>query len=265
MSDGAVEIRPTIDRAWLEAAARVDPMLHAYALWDLEQHPGPVRFTSAVRGDTTLGYLLIWPLGNGGSVVHWLGDPDTTSALLDHLPPRPLVLLCSEEGGPAASRARGPATVHPVLVELAPAGAPAPTGAADEMVRKLSGDDRTLLRSFVAHQTDRIAAAYAGIDPAAEPVWGGVREGRIVALARAAVRLRQIWVVGGVFVEPAHRDQGWGRAVVRAVMVEAARSGAPCGLFVREDGAPARALYDGLGYRRIGRRLWVDAGTGREP
>lgn len=265
MASGEVEIRPTIDRKWLETAAREEPILHAYALWNLDHDPGQVRFASAVRGTTTLGYLLLWPLADGGTIVHWLGDPGTTGALLDHLPPRPLVILCAEAGGPAAERARGPAVVRPVLVEMAPAGAPPPAGPQDEVVRQLTGEERPRLRDFAARQTERIGAAYVGIDPAWEPIWAGRDGGRIVALARPVIRLPHIWIVGGVYVDPDHRSQGWGHAVVRAVMVEAARVGAPCGLFVREDGAPARALYDGLGFRPVGRRLWIDAGAGRDP
>ncbi|MCI4373032.1 MAG: GNAT family N-acetyltransferase [Thermoplasmata archaeon] len=265
MSGAPVEIRPTIDRTWLESAAREEPLLHAYALWDLDQHPGRVRFFSALRGSTTLGYLLLWPLGDGGTIVHWLGDPESTSGLLGVLPPRPLVILCSEAGAPLAERARGPATVRPVLAEVAPVGSPPPVGPHDEMVRRLTGDERTIVREFAGRQTERIGAAYSGIDPAMEPVWGGFEGGRLVALARPAVRLPHLWVVGGVYVDPDHRNQGWGRSVVRAVMGEAARAGAPCGLFVREDGAPARAMYAGLGYRPVGRRLWIDAGCGRDP
>jgi len=262
---GQVEIRSTIDRRWLEKVAQEDPVLHAYALWDLDQHPGRVRFVSAVRGTTTLGYLLLWPLGDGATIVHWLGEPEVTDVLLDQLPPRPLIILCSESGGPAAERARGPAFVRPVLAELAPAGAPAPAGPQDELVRRLTGDERPRLQEFAARQTERIGAAYSGIDPALEPVWAGFDRGRMVALARPVVRLPHIWIVGGVYVATDYRNQGWGRAVVRAVMVEAARGGAPCGLFVREDSASARALYDGLGYRPVTRRVWVDAGAGRDP
>jgi GNAT superfamily N-acetyltransferase len=265
MSAESIEIRPTIDRTWLEQVAREEPVLHAFALWDLQQYPERVRFTSAVRGSTTLGYLLLWPLAEGGTVVHWLGDPETTSGLLDWLPPRPLVILCSESGGKAAEQARGPAIVRPVVVQLAPVGAPPPAGPQDELVRRLSGDERPALVAFASRQAERIGAAYTTIDPAAEPVWAGLDRGRIVAVARPAVRLPYVWIVGGVFVDPDHRNQGWGRAVVRAVMAEATRAGAPCGLFVREESAPARAVYAGLGYRPVARRLWIDAGMGRDP
>ena len=265
MASGDLEIRTTIDRLWLETAAREEPALHAYALWDLDRHPARVRFVSAVLGTTTLGYLLLWPLGDGGMIVHWLGDPESTHALLDRLPPRPLVVIGPEGGGPAVERLRGPTRVRSVAVEMAAVGVPAPAGAQDEMVRRLTGDDRPLLERFAARQSERAGTAYGGFDPVEEPVWAAFDEGRIVALARPAVRLPHVWVVSGVYVEPDRRNQGWGRAVVRAVMVEAARAGAPCGLFVREDSAPARALYTALGFRPVTRRLWIDAGTGRDP
>ena len=265
MPPAAVEIRPTIDRRWLEQVARQEPVLHAYALWDLDQHPGRVRFASAIQGSTTVGYLLIWPLGDGGTVVHWLGDPDASGGLLDSLPPRPLVVLCSEAGAPAAERARGPARTRTVVVETAPPGPPPPAGSQDERVRRLTGEDRPLLQEFARRQSERIGAAYATVDPSLEPVWAGFDRSQIVALARPSVRLPHIWVVSGVCVVPEHRNQGWGRAVVRAVMVAASRAGAPCGLFVGEENAPARALYEGLGYRPVTRRVWVDAGLGRDP
>jgi GNAT superfamily N-acetyltransferase len=265
VSPGDVELLPSIDRPWLEAAAREDPITHAYALWDLDQYPDRVRFVSAVRGDTTLGYLLVWPLGDGGTVVHWVGPLEETRALVERLPPRPLVVVCSESAGPELERARGPTISHPVLVEAAPPGAPPPAGSQDERVRRLTGDERPLLEQFARHQTDRIGSSYAGIDPGREPVWGGFGDGRLVAVARPAARLARLWIVSGVYVAPEERQMGWGRAVVRAVMVEATRAGARCALYVRERSTTARALYERLGYRPVGRRLWVDAGAHREP
>ncbi|MCI4343738.1 MAG: GNAT family N-acetyltransferase [Thermoplasmata archaeon] len=265
MAPGEVGTRPTIDRAWLESEARDDPILHAYALWDLDHHPGRVRFASAVTGATTLGYLLLWPLGDGATVVHWLGDAALTAPLLQHLPPRPLIVVCSEAAGPTIERLRGPAVVHAVITQIAARGTPPPDGAHDGMVRPLTGEDRALLRTFAERQADRIGAGYTSIDLSIDPVWAGLEDGRIVALARPAVRLPHLWLIGGVYVAPAHRNQGWGRAVVRAVMAEADRAGAPCGLFVREDSAAALSLYQRLGFRPVARRLWIDAGAHRDP
>jgi GNAT superfamily N-acetyltransferase len=262
---GSIEVRPTIDRDWLETVAETEPVVHAYALWNLDRHPDRVRFTSVVRGTATLGYLMLWPVNDGTTIVHWVGESKDTGPLVDHLPGRPLVVVCSESTGAAVEHARGPAVVHPILVEEAPAGAPPPMGPQDEAVRRLRPDEEPALRDFAGRQRDRIGSAYGSIDVHEEPIWAGFDDGRIVALARPAVRLPRLWVVSGVYVDPDRRNRGWARAVVRAVMTEAAAVGAKCGLVVREDSAAARSVYERLGFRTVARRLWVDAGAHREP
>jgi predicted GNAT family acetyltransferase len=36
-------------------------------------------------------------------------------------------------------------------------------------------------------------------------------------------------------------------------------------LFVRADNYPAVSVYEKIGYRKIGEKLWVDVGTGLRP
>jgi predicted GNAT family acetyltransferase len=36
-------------------------------------------------------------------------------------------------------------------------------------------------------------------------------------------------------------------------------------LFVRSDNHPAISVYEKIGYRKIGEKLWVDVGTGLKP
>ena len=36
-------------------------------------------------------------------------------------------------------------------------------------------------------------------------------------------------------------------------------------LFVRSDNYPAIRVYEKIGYRKIGEKLWVDVGTGLKP
>jgi len=62
-----------------------------------------------------------------------------------------------------------------------------------------------------------------------------------------------------------HDGGGEGPGQMRAVMAAATAAGAPCALYVREDGAAARALYERLCFRPVARRLRIDAGTGSEP
>jgi GNAT superfamily N-acetyltransferase len=261
VTPGEVELRPTLDREWLEARAREDPMAHAYAVWDLDRFPDRVRFVSALRDGETLGYILIWPLPAGASVVHWIAPPDLTEALVPALPPRPVVVIGPDAVRPVVERTRGPLAAYRLTGALAPAGHVPPSTPRDAQVRRLTSADRERLTAFAHSHDDRLGNGYAGVDPGAVPVWGGFHDGRLVALVNANVQLPRVWVLSGVFVDPAVRRQGWGRTIVRAAMAAAAREGAACGLYVPETRAPARALYLELGFRPVAERVWLDAGV----
>jgi len=264
MSPGDVSLRPTIDRSWLERAAAEDPVAHAFALWDLDRFPDRVRFVSALRGDTTRGYLLVW-LGRAAVVVHWFGATEEAPVLAEALPPRPLVVVAPEEVRREVERARGPLVSYPVLLLIAPAGvAPAavpPAGTA----RRLTADDRTQLRELTAGHDELVASGYATVDPGQEVVWGVFEDGGLCGVGRATVFRSSVWILGGVFVHPARRGRGFGHTLVRAVLADARRAGVPVGLYVREDRPAARAIYERAGFRPHGRRTWMDGGTGLEP
>ena len=85
MPAGGVEVRPTIDREWLERAESAEPLTHAYALWDLTRTPQLVRFASAIRGETTVGYLLLWLGAGDRPVVHWFGPLEELKRRADEL------------------------------------------------------------------------------------------------------------------------------------------------------------------------------------
>jgi GNAT superfamily N-acetyltransferase len=261
MPPGSLELRPTIDRAWLEAAAAADPVTHAYALWDLDRMPDQVRFVSVLRDGEMLGYLLIWQPLRRPPVVHWLAPP--LPELTSSLPPRPLIFVGPEAVRPYVHQARGPCVDYTVLVLTAPMGARPPPTPLDAHVRRLGREHVADLDGIVRSSNDAMVQGYAGLDPGSEVIFGAFEERQLVGLALASVRRPTVWIVSGVFVHPAHRNRGWAGAVTRAVMAEAASHGAPTALFVREDRAPARAVYQRLGFHEVARRAWLDCGTGR--
>ena len=165
MSSGPVILRPTIDRGWLERAALTDPVAHAYALWDLDRYPDQVRFVSAVRGETTVGYLLIW-LGRGTApIVHWFGDPTDARNLAEGMPPRPLVAIVPEELRRDVERLRGPVESRPLLLLVADPGAGAAGDAAPTTVRKLTGADRAELVAWATGRSELVVTEYPYLDP----------------------------------------------------------------------------------------------------
>ncbi len=259
MSAVLAELRPTIDRVWLERAAAADPLAHAFALWDLERAPGSVRFVSALRDGETIGYVALWFGGGARAIVHWFGSADSAGALAGALPPPPFAAVIPPEAEATVTR-RFPSarsrTVRLLLRERGPA--PPPAG-----VRQLGREGRAALDRLVREEDDPELAGYASLDPGADPAWGAFEGGRLVGVARAAVRLPTIWIVAGVFVVPVARGRGLGRAVVSAVLRAADEAGARTGLYVPEDASAARHLYGRLGFREVGQRRWLEVGLSR--
>ncbi len=264
MAETGLELRPTLDRAWLERAAAEDPVSHAYALWDLEHEPERIRVVSAVLGDTPLGYLLVWLGHPAGPVVHWVGTDPRLEALAGRLPPRPLTAIVPEEFAPVVRSARGPTQEYPVLVLRARRGS-TPGTVPERTVQRLVAEDAPRLAEFVQRQPPGPVEEYRYLRPAREEIWGAFEEERLVGVCRAAVRLPNLWILGGVYVEEAARGEGWGRSLVARALEASGRAGADLALFVREDRTPARLLYESLGFVPIGRRTWLDAGSGLAP
>ncbi len=265
MVTARAEVRPTIDRAWLEAAAATEPLAHAFALWDLERTPDRVRFFSAFDGGAAVGYLLVWLGHPTATIVHWVGRHPAMRALAPMLPPRPLVAVVPPEVRDAVVAARGPAREYASLQmarPLVPARGPS---APVPGVRALDRRDHTALASWARRQADPLVAAYPYLDPEADRIWGAFEGSALVGAVHAEVRLPRVWVLGGVYVDPDARRRGWGRALVRAAVDAAGATGARVALYVREDRADARRLYAGLGFLPADRRVWLDLGAGLAP
>jgi ribosomal protein S18 acetylase RimI-like enzyme len=263
-----MELRPTIDREWLDRAAARDPFDHAYARWDLDHAPYRVRFVSALDGDQTVGYLLVW-LGHARSaVVHWVGADPRSRVLADALPPRPLVAIVPEVFQDAAVAARGPGRPLSVLLlsnEFSgePRTSASPPSSVE--VRRVERADLPALVAFAGRQTDPVAGEYPSLDPGEEWIWGAFDRGNLIGAVRAAVHLPEVWLLGGVYVDPGARGRGVGRALLEAALASARAAHVKVGLYVREDRQEARRLYERLGFRPIGRRTWLDLGSGSSP
>lgn len=262
---GTLEL--AMDTRWLADAARRDPVRHAYARWDLQQAPDQVEFRVWRDGGSPTAYLLIWNGTPGQPVVHWVGDPH--APLIDALPRRPLIAVLPEVQVENVRATRGPITVHHVILMAhdRPAARPRPP---IEGIRRLGADDLPALHRFVASEPAWLVRGYGTLrlttDPTREePAWAAFDGDRIVGVARAQVRLPEVWVLGGIYVTETHRNRGLGRTLTAAATLEAEARGARAALYVREDNAPARAVYEELGYRALDRRAWVDAGAEREP
>jgi GNAT superfamily N-acetyltransferase len=265
VSGAPVEVRPTIDRPWLERAAAGDPVTHAFALWDLDRNPGRIRFFSAVEGGTTVGYLLVWLGHPAAPVVHWFGEGPGAHWLTGVLPTRPCVAIVPPSVAPAVEEARGPGHRSRLLVMSRDPGPAPASAAATGAVRPLLRNDLPGLSAWSRAQNDPVAAEYPFLDPEVERAWGAFDGDRLVGVVRAEVRLPRVWILGGVYVEPTARGQGFGRVLLGAAVQAAEETGARVALYVRQDRAAARGLYESVGFRTVDHRVWIDLGAGLSP
>jgi GNAT superfamily N-acetyltransferase len=247
-----------IDGAWLARLSNEDPVRHAWAVWDRLMFPDRVEFRTLYEDGAPTAYLLIWRGSPKVTVVHWLGTPKDPRPLLDALPERPLVAVVPVPIALEIERRRGPARtgfVHWMAFEL---GHPVPEVPA-RRARRLGPADRDDLVGLATRHPDVLTTPYTQSDLEREAVFGAYDWGRLGAVARAQVALPGVWVIGGVFTVPELRGRHLGTDVTRAAVRAALDVGARPTLFVREENAPARRIYDQIGFRLYERRAWIDA------
>jgi len=97
------------------------------------------------------------------------------------------------------------------------------------------------------------------------PIHGICRNNELVAYAGSFLQLPQVWMIGGVYTHPNHRNKGYATLTTSAITEEALKNAETAALFVRSDNYPAIRVYEKIGYKKIGEKLWVDVGTGQKP
>jgi GNAT superfamily N-acetyltransferase len=257
MPPGAGRIHERIDRAWLAAEAQREPVLHAYAVWDLERAPASTRFISWEGPGPHRSYLLVWLGDPTAPVVHWIGDEPQDLALLDAFPTDASSAVVPERAMDDLRRRLVVANAEPLLILHRPTGLALPPVGRAPAVR-LGPERAEELRVFAERYPEMLTRPYRTIDLETEKVWGSFEGTDLVGVARVTVALPRIWIVSGVFVAPHARRSRHGRALTIAATAEAQRTRADAGLFVRERNEPAVSLYRSLGYRPVARRFWVE-------
>lgn len=261
MGSPAESLVEGIDRQWLDGQADRDPISHAWALWDLDHEPGRFRIVSLVRGSRPVGYLLIWYAG-GPPRVHWVGRDPTDGMLALGLPLPPVVAIVPERVASAVrDRLRSSRSYGLDVMVCSGRTVTAP----DPRVRRLRSSDAAALAEFVTRNPGAETASYASLDLERAPVWAAFEADHLVAVARIAVQLPAVWVITGVFTDPAFRGRGLGREVTAASTAAALAAGARAALYVRTDNARAMTVYREVGYATVDRRVWIDGGAGVVP
>lgn len=261
MPESGETLEEGIDRNWLETQAQVDPLAHAWAVWDLDHVPDRVRFVSLRREGRTVGYLLVW-YGAGAPRAHWISTDPADGLLVIGLPQSPVIAIVPERVAVGVGERLHSKVSYPVDVLVCAGRTLTPP---DPRVRRLRTTDSPALEALVARNLSGETAGYTRTELDRSPVWGAFEADRLVAVARIAVQLPTVWIVTGVFTEPAYRGRGLGREVTAAATAAGLAAGARVALYVRADNLVAQSIYHELGFERVDRRVWVDGGVGLAP
>jgi len=97
------------------------------------------------------------------------------------------------------------------------------------------------------------------------PIYGVFLNEELVSYAGSFLQLPQVWMIGGVYTHPNHRNKGYATLATSAVTEEALKDAEAAALFVRSDNYSAIKAYEKIGYKMVSEKVWVDMDTGRKP
>jgi len=244
---------------------RSDVIRHVFAFYDIQHEPEHTTVYVAFEDGDLRGYILIYTALEFPSVVLEC-ESDMAGKLIEYAPDNRFIMHAPPNLLPIIKR-RFPDAKHYVenwmLIKR---------GEANffrlGLVRRLRTEKDAskfviLLSSRGNRPRENVKKYINWISKM--PVYGVFLNDELVSYAGSFIQLPQVWMIGGVYTHPKHRNKGYATLVTSAVTEEALKNAGTAALFVRSDNYPAIRIYEKIGYRKIGEKLWVDVGTGLKP
>lgn len=247
------------------ACIRPDVIRHIFAFYDVQFDPKHTTIHAAFENNHLVGYALLYTATDVPSVV-LEGEREIAGKLIQHAPENNFIIHTTPDLLPVVKRRFPQANSY--LENWMLAGKDIANLLTSNLVRRLSSEeDAAAFGKLVLKRDDRpkrnLKKYLEWI--AKMPIYGVFIENELVSYAGSFIQMPQVWMIGGVFTAPNHRNKGYASLATSAVTMEALRKAEKAALFVRSDNFPAIRVYEKIGYRKIGERLWVDVGTGMKP
>jgi len=244
---------------------RFDVVHHVLAFYDIQFEPHHTSMYAAFEDESLKGYVLIYDNALDFPSVVLEGESCAAERLLDHAPQNQFIMH-----------------VPPDLLQLVKGRFPSVKSYVENwmLVKK---DEAKFLRSTLTRRL-RMAGDAAKLDTlflACEerstgvmkysgwmgrmPTYGVFLKEELVSCAGSFLQLPQVWMIGGVYTHPNHRNKGYATLATSAVTEEALKNAEAAALFVRSDNYSAIKAYERIGYKKVGEKMWVDVETGRKP
>jgi len=253
------------NKSLIISSLRSDIIRHVFAVYDIQNDPQHTTTYVAFENGNLEGYILIYTAADVPSVILEC-EGKVAERLLEHAPPSKFIVHAPPNLLPAIKK-RYPDAEHYVedwMLVRKNEG----RFYRSELVRRLrSEEDALKLANLLLSRKDRPAGMLRKYADwvSKMPMCGVFEEGQLVSYAGSFIQLPQIWLIGGVYTDPEHRNRGYATLATSAITEEALKMAEAAALFARSDNHPAIRTYEKIGYRKIGEKVWVDVGTGLKP
>jgi len=242
-----------------------DVVRHVFAFYDIQYEPEKTTMYAAFEDENLKGYILIYTALEFPSVILEC-ESAVAQRLIEYAPENRFIVHTPPNLLPVI-KSRFPNAKH--YVEdwmLAKKGEP--RFFRSELVRRLYAEgDASRLAELLSTREDRqrgIVKKY--MDWISKmPIYGVFVNNELISYAGSFLQLPQVWMIGGVYTHPDRRNKGYATLATSAVTEEAFKNAETAALFVRSDNYPAIRVYEKIGYKKIGEKVWVDVGTGLKP
>lgn len=241
-----------------------DPCRHAWVLQDLRLWPDSSRnFALEDQGEWAYVHWTGHPSQRRNPAVMIDGPPHLVKPLLKYLPTGPFVVRESDAAvKDVVIEARPTARVfHEERMDVSAATfRPAPI----PHIRRLTADDAPFVARFFG-APPAATEAFVGWLQGAAAFMGAFEGDTLQALGSTAVSLPEVWGLIAIETRPEARGRGFATQVTSALTQFALEKAPVVSLTMVTDNAPARKVYERLGYRTAQNRIWIDVGTGATP
>lgn len=244
---------------------KLDVVRHVFAFYDILYEPEHTTMYAAFENDSLRGYIVIYTALEFPSAVLQC-DRDVVGQLIKYAPKNCFIMHAPPNLLSTVKRRypNGKCYIENWMLVR--------KGEADffgsELVRRLHGEqDASKLAILLSTRNDRTTAPVKKyIDQINEqPTYGFFVDEELVSYAGSFIQLPQVWMISGVYTHPKHRNRGYATLVTSAVTEEGLKNAESAALFVRSDNYPAIRIYEKIGYKKIGEKLWIDVEIGIKP
>ena len=243
----------------------LDIIRHVFAFYDLQHDPEHTIMYAVFKNGSLKGYILTYTALELPSVIVECAT-DAVDSLLRFTPESPFIMHTPTDILPEVIRFFPHAKRYAenwMLVEKKEARL-----FLSEDTRRLSGpDDASDLAALLTSRKDRLKSTVEKCLEliSKQPTYGVFEDDELRSCAGSFIQLPQVWMIGGVYTQPKHRNKGYATQATSAIIQEAFNESEAAALFVRSDNYPAIRVYEKLAYRKIDERVWIDVGAGRKP